>query len=59
VLSYWIGGSLLQSALGWLLTNGGLLDADSAYRASLILGWGLLVVVSFVYREGLDDWLRA
>jgi hypothetical protein len=58
VVVYWVGGNILQSALGSLLVSGGLLDSDNAFRVSLVLGWGLLFLVSFVYREQLDRWLR-
>jgi hypothetical protein len=59
VIVYWVGGNVLQSVLGWLLVSGGLLDAEMASRAGLILGWGLLFVVSLIFRERLDDWLRS
>ena len=59
VMVYWIAGNVLQSALAWLLVSGGLLDTDTAGRAGLILGWGLLFVVSLINRERLDDWLRS
>ena len=58
VVVYWVGGNILQSILSWLLVNGGLLDADNAFRVGLILGWGLLFLVSFYCREQLDHWLR-
>jgi hypothetical protein len=59
VVAYWIVGNVLQTALAWLLVSAGLLEAETAGRVGLILGWGLLFVVSLVYRERLDDWLRA
>ena len=59
VIAYWVLGNVLQSALAWLLVSGGLLEAETAGRAGLILGWGLLFVISFIFRERLDDWLRA
>ena len=58
VVVYWVLGNVLQAALGSLLVSGGLLDDELASRAGLVLGWGLLFVVSFVFRERLDDWLR-
>ena len=59
VIAYWVLGNVLQSALAWLLVSGGLLDAETAVPAGLVLGWGLLFVISFIFRERLDDWLRA
>ena len=59
VVVYWVLGNVLQAVLGSLLVNGGLLDDEMASRAGLVLGWGLLFVVSLVFRERLDDWLRA
>lgn len=59
VIAYWIVGNVLQSGFAWLLVSGGLLEAELAGRFGLILGWGLLFVVSLIYRERLDDWLRA
>ena len=59
VVAYWVGGNVLQNVLAWLLVSGGLLDAETASRAGLILGWGLLFVVSLMFREWLDDWLRS
>lgn len=58
VIAYWIVGNVLQSILSTLLVSAGLLDSEMAGRVGLVLGWGLLFVVSFVYREPLDDWLR-
>jgi len=59
VVAYWILGNILQAVLASLLASAGLLDAEMAGWAGLIVGWGLLFVVSFVFRERLDDWLRA
>lgn len=59
VIAYWVLGNVLQAALAWLLVSGGLLGDEMAGRAGLILGWGLLFVVSLVFRERLDDWLRS
>jgi hypothetical protein len=59
VVVYWVGGNILQSALGSLLVNGGLLDSENAFRVGLVLGWGLLFLVSLYFREQLDRWLRA
>ena len=58
VLAFWLAGSLLQTALGWVLGTSGLLDQGSALLASRIVAWGLLCILSFVYREPLDAWLR-
>ena len=59
VIVYWVLGNVLQAALGSLLVSGGLLSDEMASRVGLVLGWGLLFVVSLVFRERLDDWLRA
>jgi hypothetical protein len=59
VVAYWVVGNIVQAALAWLLASYGLLDAEMASRAGLILGWGLLFVVSLIYRERLDDWLKS
>jgi hypothetical protein len=59
VVVYWVGGNILQSALGSLLVNSGLLDSENAFRVGLVLGWGLLFLVSLYFREQLDRWLRA
>ena len=59
VIVYWVLGNVLQAALGSLLVSGGLLSDEMASRVGLVLRWGLLFVVSLVFRERLDDWLRA
>ena len=59
VVAYWIVGNFLQAGFAWMLVSGGLLDAESASWAGLIIGWGLLFALSIIYREPLDDWLRA
>ena len=59
VIAYWIVGNILQSGFAWLLMRSGLLEAELASWVGLIVGWGLLFVVSLIYRESLDDWLRA
>jgi hypothetical protein len=59
VVAYWVVGNIIQATLAWMLITGGLLDAEWAGRAGLILGWGLLFVVSLLYRERLDDWLKS
>ena len=59
VVVYWVVGNLLQSVLASLLVSGGLLDVETASRVGLVLGWGLLFVVSLIFRERLDDWLRS
>lgn len=59
VVVYWVGGNVLQAALASLVVSGGLLDAEMASRAGLVVGWGLLFVVSLVFRERLDAWLRS
>jgi hypothetical protein len=59
VIAYWIVGNILQSGFAWLLVRSGLLEPELANWVGLIVGWGLLFVVSLIYRESLDDWLRA
>ena len=59
VVAYWVGGNIVQALLTWLLVSGGLLDPEMAGRVGLILGWGLLFVISYVFRERLDDWLKS
>lgn len=59
VVVYWVLGNVLQAVLGSLLVSGGLLGDEMASRVGLVLGWGLLFVVSLVFRERLDAWLRA
>lgn len=59
VAGFWLVGTLLQSVFGWLVGSTGLVEAEIAFRAGQALGWGLLCVISFVYRERIDAWLRA
>jgi ABC-type cobalamin transport system permease subunit len=58
VAAFWIGGTILQSALAWLLSNSGVVGDASAGTIGLILGWGILFLGSLYYRQPLDDWLR-
>ena len=58
VVAFWVGGTVLQTLFGWLLGQTGLLEPEIAGRVGQALGWGLLCVVSFVYRAQIDDWLR-
>jgi ABC-type cobalamin transport system permease subunit len=58
VAAFWIGGTVLQSALAWLLSNSGVVGDDSAGTIGLILGWGILFLGSLYYRQPLDAWLR-
>jgi hypothetical protein len=58
VAAFWIGGTALQSVLGWLLGSSGIVGEDSARTVGLILGWGILFLVSYAFREQLDEWLR-
>lgn len=58
VVGFWVGGTILQSLLGWLLGQTGLLEPEIAGRLGQALSWGLLCVLSFVYRARIDDWLR-
>ena len=59
VVVYWVVGNILQSVIGSGLVSAGLLEEEGAFRAGLIAGWGLLFVLSYRFREQLDDWLRA
>ena len=59
VIAYWVLGNVLQAVFGWLAASAALLDPEMASRAGLVLGWGLLFVISFIFREQLDDWLRS
>jgi hypothetical protein len=59
VIAYWILGNVLQAAFAWLAERSSLVGADSAFTVGLILGWGLLFVISLAFREQLDGWLRA
>jgi hypothetical protein len=59
VVVYWVIGNILQALLASAMVNAGLFDADNAFRAGLIAGWGILFVLSYIVRERLDAWLRA
>ena len=59
VVAYWVVGNAVHAVIARLLVGGGLLDDELAGWAGLVIGWGLLFVLSFVYRERLDDWLRS
>ena len=54
----WLVGGALQSLFGVLLANSGALEEGRATVLGQILGWGLLIVVFYVYRRQLEDWLR-
>jgi hypothetical protein len=58
VIVYWVVGNALQSVLGGLIERAGLVGPNDAVYAGLIVGWGLLFVLSLVYRDHLDRWLR-
>ena len=59
VLGFWVIGTVLQSVFGSLVDTAGLFSTDVAHRVGQALGWGLLCVISFVYRVRIDAWLRA
>ena len=59
VTGFWIVGGLLQSVFGWVVGATGLVEEEIAFRVGQVLGWGLLCVVSYVYRVQIDAWLRA
>ncbi len=54
----WLAGGLLQSLIGSLLASSGAVDASTAGLLGQVLGWGLLIVVFYVYRTPLEAWLR-
>ena len=59
VAAFWIGGTALQTAFGWVLGTSGIVGSDSSATIGLILGWGVLFLVSLYFREPIDDWLRS
>jgi hypothetical protein len=59
VIAFWVVGNILQSIVGWLLGSSGLFDANTAFYVGLVLGWGLLFLISLYYRDYLDYWLRS
>jgi hypothetical protein len=59
VVGFWVAGTVLQSAFGWLIGSAGLAQPEIAFRVGQALGWGLLCVISFLYRVRIDAWLRA
>ncbi len=58
VVAYWVVGTALQGGFRWLAEQAGVSDDDASTRIGLLLGWGLLFVVSVVYRHQVDGWLR-
>jgi hypothetical protein len=58
VLVFWIIGNALQVGLSRLFEGSGLLDPSLIVITSQVIGWGLLFVISLVFRERLDFWLR-
>jgi hypothetical protein len=58
VVAYWVVGTALQSGVRWLAEQAGVTDEGTSTRVGLLLGWGLLFVVSVVYRHQVDGWLR-
>jgi hypothetical protein len=58
VLAFWVIGNALQVGLTRLFDASGLLDPSLIVITSQVLGWGLLFIISFLYRERLDFWLR-
>ena len=59
VLGFWIIGTILQGAFRWVAEQAGVSDAEMATRIGLAAGWGLLFVLSLIYRRPMDAWLRA
>jgi hypothetical protein len=59
VVGFWIVGTILQGAFRWVAEQAGVTDADTATRIGLAAGWGLLFVLSLIYRRPMDVWLRA
>ena len=58
VAAFWLVGTALQSAVRWLAEQVGVSDVEIASRVGSIVGWGLLFVLSVIYRHGIDAWLR-
>jgi len=58
VVGCWVLGRLLQAGLTSLVAESGVLTPEASEWPAIIVAWGLLCVVGYVYRERLDDWLR-
>ena len=58
VVAFWVSGTILQGALRWVAEQAGVQDADTATRIGQVAGWGLLFVLSVIYRRPIDEWLR-
>jgi hypothetical protein len=59
VTAFWLAGTILQGGLRWLIEQAGLAEPEVATRIGQVAGWGLLCVLSFWYRQPLDEWLRS
>lgn len=58
VVAFWVSGTILQGALRSAVEQVGVADVDVATRIGQIAGWGLLFVLSVIYRRQIDEWLR-
>lgn len=58
VIVFWITGSVFQTLFGLLINSSGLVAEGSEVWMGRVLGWGLLFVISWIYRDQLDTWLR-
>lgn len=58
VVGMWVLGNILEALLGAGLAGSGMVPDATAVWVGRIIGWGVLAVVAYVYRERLDDWLR-
>ena len=58
VVVFWLVGTAMQQGLGWLAALPGIVGDDAAMRIGQVVAWGLLFVLSLVYRHQVDAWLR-
>lgn len=58
VLACWFVGVTLQSTLGSLIGNSGMVEAGTASLIGQLLAWGLLFLIALMFRTQLDRWLR-
>ena len=58
VVAFWVSGTVLQGALRSVAEQAGVTDVDVATRIGQVTAWGLLFVLSVIYRRPIDVWLR-
>lgn len=58
VVAFWVSGTILQSLFRSAAEMAGVADVDTATRIGQVAGWGLLFVLSLIYRRPIDEWLR-